>query len=377
MAGLYIHIPFCKQACSYCNFHFSTRLETMDALVDAIIAEMNMRSDYLSGPQLDSVYFGGGTPSLLSRHQLDRIWRAIECHFDLSDKVEITLEANPDDLHSEKLVMLADTAVNRLSIGVQSFRERDLVFMHRAHNAVQAKSCLTAAIHKGFDNLSIDLIYGIPGLTDDDWEENLRIMAEFPINHLSCYALTVEPRTLLAHQIKTHQVESTSDEHSANQFKLLMEYARDRGWLHYEISNFAKPGFIAVHNGNYWKQEEYLGLGPSAHSYNGVSRSWNVANNAQYVRSIGENVLPLSQEKLEVEQVYNEYIMTGLRTIWGCSLEHLASLGDSFSIYFQQEVKQFVDRKWVFNKEGIFTLTDEGKLFADHISSELFMVESP
>ena len=374
MAGLYIHIPFCKQACSYCNFHFSTRLGQMEEMVDAIIREIELRADYLENEQLESVYFGGGTPSLLSSGQLEKIWHTVESHFRVNEGMEITLEANPDDLTHGKLVELKAGPVNRLSIGIQSFRDLDLRFMHRVHDTRQAVSCLEEAIRIGLNNLSVDLIYGTPGMSDEVWNENLQKVESYGIPHLSCYALTVESKTLLAHQIRHHQVPAPVEEVMTSQFYQLVNFAAERGYEHYEISNFARSDHLAVHNTNYWKQKSYLGVGPSAHSYNGSARSWNIANNARYMQAISQGNLPMTVEFLTPDQHYNEYVMTGLRTQWGCRESELKRLGEQYFLDFQKGVQTFIECGWISLREGSYRLSTDGKLFADFIASELFVV---
>lgn len=375
MAGLYIHIPFCKQACSYCNFHFSTRLNGVDPMVEALTREIRLRHSFLNQSPLESIYFGGGTPSVLTDRQLLKILNTVDQYFEISEKAEITLEANPDDLTTEKLAALRDSPVNRLSIGIQSFRDRDLQLMNRVHSARQAHLCIESARKANFENLTIDLIYGIPDLSEQAWKNNLDFVEHYSIKHFSSYALTVEPKTLLAHQIATRKISAVPDERMAGHFRVLIEFAREHNFLHYEISNFAKRGFTAVHNSNYWRQKKYLGIGPSAHSFNGNSRNWNISNNAKYLKAIGENNLPLTVEELTPEQKYNEYVMTGLRTIWGCDHRYIRNLDVSFWEYFRKEIEIFLRREWISENQGIFTLTDEGKLFADHIASELFLVE--
>lgn len=345
-------------------------------MVDAIVKELELRSDYLTSSDLESVYLGGGTPSLLTEGQLNRLLDTISRLFKISPNAEITLEANPDDLSGEKLDILANTAINRLSIGVQSFRDEDLLLMNRAHNSGQAFQCLEKATAKGFSNLTIDLIYAVPGLSDEAWHRNLEIAAEFSINHLSCYALTVEPKTLLAHQISRRQIPGISEDEAARQFALLLEFARNQKLIHYEISNFAREGHLAIHNSNYWKQKPYLGVGPSAHSYNGSSRSWNVANNAHYLKAIAEDSLPLTEEILTADQQYNEYVMTGMRTIWGCQISQLEKFGGFYLESFLREIRRFIDQGWVIYEGDKYLLTDTGKLFADHIASELFVVHA-
>ena len=374
MAGLYIHIPFCKQACSYCNFHFSTKLDRIDEMVSAIVTELGLRKNYLKGAIIDSIYLGGGTPSLLGLRHLEELFAAMDDAFVVAENAEITLEANPDDLSKAKLRMLAESRINRLSIGVQSFRQEDLGFMHRAHNVSQAHACIQDSLAQGFSNLNVDLIYGTPGLNDKAWLENLALLASYEVTHWSCYALTVEDKTLLAHQVKRGVVKVPGDQEAEQHYLILQEFAAAHGFDHYEISNFAKPGHLALHNSNYWQQIPYLGLGPSAHSYDGQSRSWNIANNATYLKKMASHDWPGTTEILTPDQQYNEYVMTGLRTKWGCALEMISQQGASYEERFLEGIVLFINRGWVKEKDEIYTLTKPGKLFADHIASELFIV---
>jgi oxygen-independent coproporphyrinogen-3 oxidase len=380
MAGLYLHIPFCKQACHYCNFHFSTSLRYRDEMVAALLRELAWRHRYLAAPTLSSVYFGGGTPSLLSPAALQQLFAGIQTYFNLSADAEITLEANPDDLTPDYLAGLRDTPVNRLSIGIQSFHEDDLRFMNRAHNAEEAHRCLERAQAAGFSQLTIDLIYGAPTTSDERWIANIDTALAFGLPHLSCYALTVEPRTALAHQVKTGQVASPDDNQAARQFEILVDRLEAAGYLHYEISNFARPDALAVHNSNYWRGAPYLGLGPAAHSYDGQSRQWNVANNARYLRRLAEvdpatppdpEEEPLfEREVLSPADQYNEYVMTGLRTMWGVQLSMLTTAQRQ---HFLQHIQQFVDKKWVAETKDAFVLTREGRFLADGIAAALFL----
>ena len=373
MSGIYIHIPFCKQACHYCNFHFSTSLRFKDEMVNAILKEMELQKNYLPDQNLETIYFGGGTPSLLSEKDLNLIFEKINKHFTVSKNAEITLEANPDDLNLEKLQMLKSTPINRLSIGIQSFSDQDLQFMNRAHNSGEAVACLKNAQTVGFENLTVDLIYGSPTTSDQQWEWNVRKLFEFRIPHLSCYCLTVEPRTALAHFIKKGKVEPVDDEQSARQFEMLMQMMEAEGYEHYEISNFAKPGWHARHNSSYWFGKPYLGVGPSAHSFDGKSRQWNIANNAFYIKSLGENKISFEKEVLTPTQQYNEYVMTALRTMWGCDLEKIKSWGADMESHFLQKVEIFIKNKTLLQKDNHFMLTQKGKLLADNIAMELFL----
>lgn len=377
MSGLYLHVPFCKQACNYCNFHFSTSLKYKGEMTEAIVQELLLRKDYLEDKHLSSVYFGGGTPSLLAEEELRSLFAMIDKCFTLAADAEITLEANPDDITAENLARWQSSPINRLSIGIQSFADADLVYMNRAHNAEEARRCIALAQSFGFNNLTVDLIYGTPTMSDFVWEKNVRTLIEAQVPHLSCYALTVEPKTALAHQIKTGKSPEVEEEKAARQFELLMRWLEDAGYEHYEISNFALPGHRAMHNSNYWRAHHYLGVGPSAHSFNGHSRQWNVANNAKYLQAIValkdggvESAIDLfEKEALSPADQYNEYILTGLRTSWGVSTTKMEA---PFKAFFEKNIQQYVDTKLVFEEDGVFVLTKEGRLLADRISSDLF-----
>lgn len=374
MAGLYLHIPFCKQACHYCNFHFSTSLKNKDAMVAAILQELALQKDYLGGEPLETIYFGGGTPSLLSQRDLDLIFGAIFKLYPVTMAgLEVTLEANPDDLTSLKINELRSTPLNRLSIGVQSFSEADLRSMNRAHNAAEALSCIQIAQQAGFENLTVDLIYGSPTTSHEQWADNLATLFKLKIPHLSCYCLTIEPKTALAHQVKKGIARPVDDEHAARQFEYLMEATERAGYEHYEISNFAQPGWHSQHNSAYWQGKKYLGIGPSAHSFNGHSRQWNVANNAAYIRSLQAGDVPFELETLTPVQRYNEYVMTGLRTIWGCSLLKIKELG--FEPHFTEGSKTFIADGTMTQNGDVLRLTKAGKFLADGIAAELFAEE--
>ena len=372
MAGLYIHIPFCKQACHYCNFHFSTSLKQKDRMIVAILQELALRKDYINRETLDTIYFGGGTPSLLSQKDLALIFEKINQLYSIHEKAEITLEANPDDLSKEKLAALKNTPINRLSIGVQSFFEADLQFMNRAHNATEAKTCIQNAQAIGFNNLTIDLIYGSPTTTNSHWEQNIQTVLDFEIPHISCYCLTVEPNTALEHFVKKGKAEAVDEEKAAQQFEILMKRLKTAGYEHYEISNFAKPDWHARHNSNYWLGATYLGIGPAAHSFNGTSRQWNVAHNAKYLQTIQANEPAFEKEILSKEQQYNEYILTALRTKWGCDINRIAKWGIDFKTHFKKISDNYIIGGLIQQKNNIFTLTDKGKLLADKIAMELF-----
>ena len=374
MAGIYIHIPFCRQACHYCNFHFSTSLAYKNELVTALLNETALQKDYLADEPVETIYFGGGTPSLLEiadfRLQIEKIKQT----FHVASDAEITLEANPDDITGEKLAGWKEIGINRLSIGVQSFFEEDLVWMNRAHNAQQATDNLQLAI-KQFDNITIDLIYGYPLLTDEKWKQNVKQVMALNIPHISCYALTVEPKTPLQKMIREHKKEEVNPERQAEQFILLMNWMKEAGYEHYEISNFSKPGFRSRHNSSYWsigpsgQGKKYLGLGPSAHSFNGSSRQWNVANNNKYIAALRNNELPFEKEILTPTQQLNEYIMTSLRTMEGVNLKKVS---EAAGFELKAASRKFIDSGKLVLKDESLILTNEGKLLADGIAAALF-----
>ncbi|MCG3165696.1 MAG: Oxygen-independent coproporphyrinogen-III oxidase-like protein YqeR [Bacteroidia bacterium] len=375
MAGVYIHIPFCKQTCSYCDFHFSTSLKSKEAFVSSLIHEIELQINYLGKDTIiQTIYFGGGTPSILSAAELDKIFKTLYKNFNISNNAEITLEANPDDLSSEKLQQLKQSPVNRLSIGIQSFFEDDLKLMNRAHSAVQAEKCIIKSQDAGFENITIDLIYGTPGLTNTNWKKNLAKVFSYGIPHLSSYSLTVEEKTPLESHIKKGKIKPVDEHQSAEQFLILMEETTKHGFEQYEISNFGKPGFHSQHNSNYWKGIKYLGLGPSAHSFDGNSRQWNVANNFRYIQSISENTIPAEKEILTTEQKFNEYMMIGLRTSTGISLEKVqTAFGEDYLNKLLAEAKNYMDCSKITLKSNHLVLTNSGKLIADRISSDFFV----
>lgn len=376
MAGIYLHIPFCKQKCTYCNFHFSTSLQGKDELLQAMLRELEMQKDYLQGTSVETIYFGGGTPSLLNADEIMRLIDAIYTLYPVQDLKECTLEANPDDLTPGYLKALRHTPINRFSIGVQSFKEADLLFMNRAHNAQQADYAIKAAQDAGFTNLTIDLIYGTPALSDREWVHNLQQVAALQIPHFSAYALTVEQGTLLHHNIEKRKTSPLDNEQAAGQFEILMEQAVLMGYDHYEISNLALPGHYAVHNTNYWRGLPYLGIGPSAHSFDGNSRrSWNVANNAMYTQSIlTHHRIPSEEEVLTPRQRLNEYLMTSLRTMWGCDLEKVAKeWGNDHAVVIEKSARILVEEGKAEHQNGKLILTNAGKLLADGIAAALFI----
>ncbi len=372
MAGIYIHIPFCKKACHYCNFHFSTSQQQMPEMVKAIGNEAAIRKSYLI-EKVDTIYFGGGTPSLLTKHEVQTTIERLQELFEVADDVEISLEANPDDITEDKLIGWKEAGINRLSIGIQSFFEEDLRWMNRAHNAEQAMACIEMAQKKGFTNITIDLIYGTPHLTDEKWKQNVATALALHIPHLSCYALTVEPKTALAKMIATHPSENVDADKQARHFLLLTQWLSDAGFEHYEISNFALPGFRSRHNSSYWQGKPYLGLGPSAHSFNGAGRQWNIANNALYLKSLEKGIVPFEAEVLTAAQQLNEYIMTSLRTIEGISMKRVTETwGDEKQAQLINTAQKHILRGHLILVKDILQLSAEGKFLADGIAADLF-----
>ncbi|HEY4327271.1 MAG TPA: radical SAM family heme chaperone HemW [Mucilaginibacter sp.] len=372
MAGIYIHIPFCKQACYYCDFHFSTSLKYKDELLQAILKEIKLQKSYLDNETVETIYFGGGTPSLLNEDEINLIIGNITDLHTVSANAEITLEANPDDLDKAKLESLKKTAVNRLSIGIQSFFDDDLTWMNRVHRSDTAEASVKRAQDTGFENITVDLIYGYPLLSDQKWKHNLKKVFELDVPHVSSYSMTVEPRTALASFIKNKKQAGMDDQQSSEQFIVLMDEMQSHGFEHYEISNFSKPGHYSRHNSNYWKGVKYLGIGPSAHSYNGETRQWNIANNAKYIQALDANKIPVETELLTETNRLNEYIMTSLRTMWGLDLNKLNLIAAGAAVPLLKEAEQFFDKGWIIQKEDTIYLTQTGKLYADHIASELF-----
>lgn len=374
MSGIYIHIPFCKQACHYCDFHFSTSMKKKEEMVQALVKEMQMRKSEFEKEIVETIYFGGGTPSVLSDVELDFLIDAVYANFKVAENPEITLEANPDDLSDERIVGLAGSRINRLSIGIQSFFENDLKMMNRAHNAEEAKKSLETAT-RYFDNISIDLIYGIPGMTNEMWKQNIETALSFGIPHISSYALTVEPKTALKKLIQTGKVSEPKDEVAQEHFMILVEMLQQHGFIHYELSNFGKPDYFSKNNSAYWLGKKYIGIGPSAHSYDGISRSWNIANNPIYLKEIEAGKLPGEVEILTANDRYNEYIMTGLRTIWGVSLNRIQKeFGEEVLQYLQKQSEKFIADGLLAVEKNILKTTPKGKFLADGIASDLFLI---
>ncbi|AYL98787.1 radical SAM family heme chaperone HemW [Mucilaginibacter celer] len=372
MAGIYIHIPFCRQACHYCDFHFSTSLKYKDEMLQALLREIKLQKSYLNGETIETIYFGGGTPSVLEGDEISRIINTITELHTVSSGAEITLEANPDDLKADKLKALRGTPVNRFSIGIQSFFDEDLFWMNRVHRNHEAEASVKRAQDAGFENITVDLIYGYPMLSDTKWKQNLDKVFELDVPHISTYSMTVEPQTALASFISKKKQPPMNDQQSAEQFMVLMDAMQAHGFEHYEISNFCKPGHYSRHNSNYWKGVKYLGIGPSAHSYNGNTRTWNIANNAKYIQGLEKKTIPAETEELTEENRLNEYVMTSLRTIWGLDLDKLNQIAKGAADQLSKEAAEFFEREWITQKENIIYLTSTGKLYADHIAAELF-----
>jgi len=374
MSGIYIHIPFCKQACHYCDFHFSTNLKKKDEMVLALAKEIEMRKSEFHDEIVETIYFGGGTPSILEisdlRFLIDEVYR----NYKVVEKPEITVEANPDDLTENRIIELSKNKVNRLSIGIQSFFEDDLKLMNRAHNLKEAKKCLEIATQY-FDNISIDLIYGVPEMSNEKWLQNIETAMSFGVPHISSYALTVEPKTALHSFIQKGIIPQPDDEVAQEHFHILVDKLSENGFIHYELSNFGKENYFSKNNSSYWLGKKYIGIGPSAHSYDGKNRGWNVSNNSLYIKSIQENKLPIEIETLTKTDRYNEYIMTGLRTIWGVSFERIEQeFGKTYLDYLNQQAAKFIEDHLLFVDDNILRTTKKGKFLSDGIASDLFLL---
>jgi oxygen-independent coproporphyrinogen-3 oxidase len=372
LPGIYIHIPFCKQACHYCNFHFSTSLRQKDELIQALEKEISLTG----GDQnlVETIYFGGGTPSLLEKEDLERLFDALRKKFRISPGAEITLEANPDDINPGKLRHWQETGINRLSVGIQSFQDEELRWMNRAHGAADSIRSIREIMDAGFTNYSIDLIYGSPLLTDGALRENLQTAISLNIPHLSCYALTLEPKTALHHLVNAGKRPDVDTGRQADQFLLLMDQLADAGYEHYEISNFALPGMRSRHNSSYWQGKPYYGFGPSAHGYDGKRRRWNLPNNALYIQSLANNELSFEEEILTPSQQVNEYIMTSLRTSRGLDLEKLnLEFGEPVGRQVQRAAEKYLSTSQLNREGACLILTRNGKLFADGIAADLFI----
>ncbi|MEJ6583170.1 MAG: radical SAM family heme chaperone HemW [Crocinitomicaceae bacterium] len=372
MAGIYIHIPFCKQKCTYCDFHFSTTFEVYrSAMIDSIVREIESRKGYLENQKVRTIYFGGGTPSILKEDEIQAILSKVYKVFDVVQVAEITLEANPDDINSENLKVWKKAGVNRLSIGLQSFKKSDLEWMNRAHTVQDSFQCVKLAKQHGFEDITVDLMYGLPDLTMKEWENHIQEVLDLNVPHVSAYCLTVEKKTVLSNLVGKGKIVPASEDQQSDQFLKLLKKLEAKGFEQYEISNFSKPGHESKHNSNYWKGEWYLGVGPSAHSFNGTSRSWNIRNNARYILEVKENGDYNESETLSKVNQFNERILIGLRTKYGVNMKELARLSP-ISVRFLEVMNDFMEKGWAFQENESLVLTKEGKLRADYIASELF-----
>jgi oxygen-independent coproporphyrinogen III oxidase len=377
MAGLYFHIPYCSHKCNYCNFFSLASKKGLEDYTAAVIKEMHLQKDYLKGETLETIYFGGGTPSLLNPGDIKKMIAAAKKLMPVSENPEITLEANPENINKYYINRLRIAGVNRISIGVQSFYHDDLKYLGRNHTASDAYHALKMLICEDFPEITADLIYGVPTLGDTQWRMNLETLTELGIPHISAYALTVEEKTALSHYINKGSLPGPEEETAMHQYEVMMEYMDFKGYEHYEISNFCLPGHYSRHNKAYWQGIPYLGLGPSAHSYNGISRQWNAGNLAEYFSSVNNNKVPFELEKLTEKDRYNEYIMTGIRTSDGVNIKELTDIfGNIKAKEFLTSVQSYIQKGWVVKSNGCFLLTRAGKLFADRVASDLFAVSS-
>lgn len=374
MSGIYVHIPFCKSKCAYCNFFSLASQSKIDDYVEALKKEIVARKDYLHDETIETIYFGGGTPSLLSMKHIEDILVTLYKNFEIIAKPEITLEVNPDTIDKEKMFSLKKLGINRISVGIQSFNDEDLKYLDRRHDSRHALQVIDDLHEVNFDKLTLDLIYGMPTLTEKSWNKNLDIFFATGISHLSAYALTVEPKTILGQKIEKGLLQDIDEDTTIRHYEILIERTKENGFEHYEISNFAKSGFRSQHNSIYWKDIRYLGLGTSAHSYDGNSRQWNVSNLTRYINADFNSSDYFEKEILSKEDKFNEYVMTSLRTSWGCDINKIASdYGTSYANHFLKNVKRHIECGIMINNNGNYILTDKGMLLADGIASEIFV----
>ena len=374
MAGIYIHIPFCKKLCFYCDFYRVVSPDDSSSFIDALLKEASLRKDYLGEDSVSTIYLGGGTPSVFSIKDLGTILNHVKKLFSVTEDCEVTIELNPDDVNEAYLEGLKNLNINRISLGIQSWRDADLKLLNRRHDSARAVTALKETLNTGFKNVTIDLIYGIPGMSLKDWESNLDFTFSFDIMHLSAYHLTYEPETVFGKMLAKGDISEIDEDDSAAQFNLLIEKAESKGFIQYEISNFGKPGYFSIHNSNYWKQVNYLGLGPSAHSFNGYTRQWNVRDLKGYIKSVSEGKSFFESEELDIKKRFNEYIMTSLRTMWGIDLDYIEGM-------FEKEGYDYVvNLSGKFRNYGLMkleknslVLTNQGKLISDNIISEFMM----
>ncbi len=382
MAGIYIHTPFCKSKCAYCNFFSLASESKINDYVEALKKEIVLRKNYLGDETVKTIYFGGGTPSLLSVKNIEEILELLNKNYEIISSPEITLEINPDTINREKMSSLKQIGVNRMSVGIQSFDDDDLRYLGRRHDSRHAMQVLEDLKHTDFEKITLDLIYGMPTLTEEKWNKNLDIFFSTGITHLSAYALTVEPKTILGQRIEKGELQSVSEEDTIRHYNILVDRTKENGFEHYEISNFAKEGFRSQHNSIYWRDEKYLGLGPSAHSYDGISRQWNISNLTKYIQLVGDAEtqrcrdaeLFYEKEILSTEDKFNEYVMTSLRTSWGCDIEKIErDYGKSYAHHFLRNIKKYLENGEMLKENNTYFLSEEGKLFADGIAADLFL----
>jgi oxygen-independent coproporphyrinogen-3 oxidase len=374
MAGIYIHIPFCKSKCAYCNFFSLASESKINDYVEALKKEIVLRKNYLGGETVKTIYFGGGTPSILSVKNIEEILELLNKNYEIVSSPEITLEINPDTIDREKMSSLKKIGVNRMSVGIQSFDDEDLRYLGRRHDSRHAMQVLEDLKQTDFEKITLDLIYGMPTLTEEKWNKNLDIFFSTGITHLSAYALTVEPKTILGQRIEKGELQSVSEEETIRHYNILVERTKENSFEHYEISNFAKEGFRSQHNSIYWRDEKYLGLGPSAHSYDGKSRQWNISNLTKYIQLVGDAELFYEKEILSTEDKFNEYVMTSLRTSWGCDIEKIErDYGKSYAHHFLKNIKKYLENGEMLKENNTYFLSEEGKLFADGIAADLFL----
>ena len=373
MLGIYIHIPFCKKSCHYCNFHFSTSLKNKEDMIKAINKEIYQKA-ILNNDKVSTIYFGGGTPSILEVEEINLIIENIYKNFNVGKNIEITIEANPDDLSKHKLNDLSKTKINRISIGVQSFIDKELKIMNRVHDSKKAIKSIEMA-KKYFNNISVDLLYGVPDSSIKSWNYNLDTITSFNINHISAYALTVEPKTALESFINKSILSMPDEDLVYSQYQLINEKLSSKNFINYEVCSFAQKDFFSKNNSAYWLRKKYIGIGPSAHSFDGESRSWNISNNKKYIDQIRDGDNYYKKENLTKVDQYNEYIMTGLRTIWGVSVKHIESNFDvRFKNYFLKKIKSHIAKKNVYKEDDLYLTTQSGRFLADGIASDLFLV---
>lgn len=373
MAGIYIHIPYCKQKCNYCDFHFSTNTTSVQQMTDAICKELDLKASYLNNETIKTIYFGGGTPSFIPNDDFLKITKKIKSLYQIDDHVEFTIECNPDDLTDDKLKFYHSIGINRLSVGIQSFDEDQLVFMNRAHTAHEAENSILLAQQNGFNNITIDLIYGLPQTDEQYWKRQIEKALALNINHISAYCLTIEPKTVFGNWHEKGKLQQADDDKSNAEFNILIETLKNNGFEQYEISNFAKDGYISIHNSAYWLGEKYIGVGPSAHSFNGQSRQWNVANNFKYIKSLTNHTDYFEVETLSINNQFNEHILTRLRTKWGVNLNELNNISPEHLKSIQNTLNGFINNGNLKKNNQIITLTEKGKHLADYITSELFV----